>query len=397
MSYDWRRHNSDTTMAKISVKRRDENPRADGTAALYAVFYLDNSKIRIPVGLTVSAEEWDAEKQVVKGRSKEAHDKNLIISNIVARISDIFVRARLQGEKLSKQKFLHLWQAKTEKLDFVEYARKRLNKLSKALAYETIRHHLCVFDKLDQYQKGLKFEDITTDWLRIYAAHLRDDCRNAPNTVAKNLSIIRIYTNSAIKEGLLNNNPFDGYRMPQAEPAIVYLNEEELNTLSALYRRKTLDDLEQTVLRFFLFMTFTAMHISDARALHIEQIFGNEIHYKRKKTGTKVDMPLSTSAAKLVDFYKGGRHRGLLIENLPSDQGFNRILKRICINAGITKNVSAKTGRHTFATLYYKKNAGDIGTLSKLLGHTKISTTMIYAHIMKDSRIAGVAAFDDIL
>lgn len=183
-------------MAKISVKRRDENPRADGTAALYAVFYLDNSKIRIPVGLTVSAEEWDAEKQVVKGRSKEAHDKNLIISNIVARISDIFVRARLQGEKLSKQKFLHLWQAKTEKLDFVEYARKRLNKLSKALAYETIRHHLCVFDKLDQYQKGLKFEDITTDWLRIYAAHLRDDCRNAPNTVAKNLSIMRIYGKS---------------------------------------------------------------------------------------------------------------------------------------------------------------------------------------------------------
>ena len=46
---------------------------------------------------------------------------------------------------------------------------------------------------------------------------------------------------------------------------------------------------------------------------------------------------------------------------------------------------------------YYKKNNGDLGTLSKLLGHTQISTTMIYAHIMKDSRVAGVSAFDDML
>lgn len=64
---------------------------------------------------------------------------------------------------------------------------------------------------------------------------------------------------------------------------------------------------------------------------------------------------------------------------------------------GIDKPVSAKTARHTFATLYYKKNAGDLGTLSKLLGHTSVTTTMVYAHIMKDSRVAGVSVFNDML
>ena len=59
--------------------------------------------------------------------------------------------------------------------------------------------------------------------------------------------------------------------------------------------------------------------------------------------------------------------------------------------------MSAKAARHTFATLYYKKNNGDVGTLSKLLGHTQINTTMVYAHIMKDSRVAGVSAFDGML
>ena len=64
---------------------------------------------------------------------------------------------------------------------------------------------------------------------------------------------------------------------------------------------------------------------------------------------------------------------------------------------GIDKPVSAKAARHTFATLYYKKNGGDLGTLSRLLGHASVTTTMIYAHIMKDTRVLGVSAFDDFL
>lgn len=69
----------------------------------------------------------------------------------------------------------------------------------------------------------------------------------------------------------------------------------------------------------------------------------------------------------------------------------------MCQRVDILKPVSAKAARHTFATLYYKKNGGDLGTLSKLLGHTSITTTMIYAHIMKENRVAGVSAFDGML
>jgi integrase len=185
--------------------------------------------------------------------------------------------------------------------------------------------------------------------------------------------------------------------VPAADPVVVFLTETELNSLIDLYHENNLPDNEMDALRFFLFMTFTAMHISDARALQIEHISGGEIHYVRIKTHTHVNMPVSVPAAKLIEYYADGRTRGNLFRHLPTDQAFNRIIKRVCERAGITKAVSAKAARHTFATLYYKKNSGDIGTLSKLLGHTSISTTMIYAHIMKDNRIAGVSAFDDML
>lgn len=108
-------------------------------------------------------------------------------------------------------------------------------------------------------------------------------------------------------------------------------------------------------------------------------------------------MPLSGPAAKLVEYYKAGRRRGNLFVTLPTDQAFNRVIKRVCQRVDILKPVSAKAARHTFATLYYKKNGGDLGTLSKLLGHTSITTTMIYAHIMKENRVAGVSAFDGML
>ena len=105
---------------------------------------------------------------------------------------------------------------------------------------------------------------------------------------------------------------------------------------------------------------------------------------------------MSAPAAKLVEFYSAGRYRGNLFLKLPTDQAFNRLIKRVAKHANIFKAISAKAARHTFATLYYKRN-NDIATLSRLLGHTSINTTMIYAHTMKDMRVAGVHAFDDFM
>ena len=135
--------------------------------------------------------------------------------------------------------------------------------------------------------------------------------------------------------------------MPAAEPSVVFLTEEELNLITDLFHSGDLPENEQNALRFFLFMTFTAMHISDARALQIEQIKSGQIHYRRIKTHTRVDMPLSKPAAMLVEYYRAGRTRGNLFRNLPTDQAFNRLIKRVCLRASIDKPVSAKTARHT--------------------------------------------------
>ena len=134
-------------MAKISIKRRNESERIDGRAALYAVVYIQRTKIRIPLDIAVIEEEWDPVKEIVKGRGADARDKNLIISNARARISDIYVRARLTGETLTRESFIAQYKRPAETGVFVDFARRHLDSVRKALSWETQKQHTAVLKK----------------------------------------------------------------------------------------------------------------------------------------------------------------------------------------------------------------------------------------------------------
>ena len=384
-------------MTKFSIRRRSEDERADGTALLYVVIYIERQKLRLSLEIGVTAKEWDPVAEKVLGRSQEAQDKNLIISNTKAKITEILVKARLTGETLTRENFLAMYKNPGNTTNFIEFAKHHLEEQRNGFQPETYRHHRAALRKLEKYDPKLKISDITPEWLRSYAKHLRDFYDNSPGTINKNMCVIRMHYYAAMRAGKTNKNPFEAYSVPKPDPSIVFLTEEELRLLLELYKSENLPDNEQDALRFFLFMTFTGMHISDARALQIEQLLGGEIHYRRIKTRTHVRVPIGGPAAKLIDYYRAKRMRGNLFQRLPTDQAFNRLIKRVCRKVGIYKAVSAKTGRHTFATLYCKKNNGDIATLSRLLGHASIETTMIYAHTAKEDRVAGVAVFDDML
>ena len=384
-------------MTKITITRRKDAVGKDGQAPLNAVFSLRGEKVRIPIGISVKESEWDSVNCRIRGKSKEADDNNLIIEKMRAKITELFVRQRLSGKPLNKLNFLNEIKKFDIPEDFYSYASEQLKTYRKSISETTANHHETVFKKMKEYTPKLNFDELTTDWIKGYARYLKDVKGNSLSTIRKNLSMIRVYCERAYRDGKMTERPFDDFRIHSERPTVVFLKEEELDKLTALYRSQTLEDSRQDVLRFFLFMTFTGMHISDARSLTIEQTYDDRIVYRRMKTGTAVILPMSKPTAKLVDYYAGGRSRGPLFRKLPTDQAFNRLIKIICRQAEIRKPVSAKTGRHTFATLYLTKNPGDISTLSRLLGHTNIETTMTYVHTLREDKEKGVSAFDGML
>ena len=61
---------------------------------------------------------------------------------------------------------------------------------------------------------------------------------------------------AAMRAGMVKNNPFNVFKLPAAEPSVVFLTEEELNLITDLFHSGDLPENEQNALRFFLFMTF---------------------------------------------------------------------------------------------------------------------------------------------
>lgn len=384
-------------MAKISIKRRDDAAYEGKKAPLYAVVNIDREKIRIPTGVMAAEAEWDPDKEVLRGKGKEIDDMNLVLLNMKSRISDVFVQYRLAGKPLDKLNFLKAMRRTSLPDDFHAFADDYLKKRRNSIRYTTWLHQLAVLSKVRKYSPVLRMSDITPEWVREYALYLRDKHGNAPSTIRKNLSTIRQYCAQAIKEGLMRDDPFEGYRMPVDDPEVVFLKDSEIEAMIALYRSGRLSDARQSCLRFFLFMLFTGMHISDARNLRIEQVGMEEITYTRIKTGKRVVLSINEPIRKLVDFYRGSRKRGVLIEGLPTDQKFNRLIKEVAAEAGINKSVSAKVGRHSFATTYLNRNVGDLATLSKLLGHTSIDMTMRYVHVLNENKEKGMSVFNGML
>lgn len=382
-------------MASIRIVRRKQEDR-HGDAQLYAEFYLQREKTRIPVGLKVSRAEWDAKSMRVAGRTQLASDKNLIIEGVLSRITDIFVKARLNDENLTKAEFLSRYnRPKSGGMDFTTFIDKHYTEVRRHLEYNTLKVHKMVIKKIKMFKKRIVFSDLTVDFLSNWVAWLRK-AGLAETTVWKQTDVLKVYVMAADRKGYLKDNPFKHFKTRKPKSKIVYLDEQELSLLVNLYNAGTLSDARQRVLRFFLFMCFTSMHVGDARLLHIEDIYAGEIHYNRIKTHGQVSVPLNASAQKLIDQYRQGKKKGLLIRDLPSDQKINKLLKEICKDVGIEKAVSCKAARHTFATLWAEKT-NDVMTLRDVLGHSSISTTMVYAHVVEAKRLAGAKIFDGFL
>ena len=174
------------------------------------------------------------------------------------------------------------------------------------------------------------------------------------------------------------------------------MTEDELQRLVDCYTLHELEENYHNVLRFFLFMCFTSLHIGDAKTLQLEQIGKDSFTYFRIKNRNSkpepIIVPLSDPAKQIIKEIVSNREKGPIFENLIADQKINEYLKKIAEICGIKKPISCKSGRHTFATIYLRKTK-DLASLKEILGHSELRETLIYAHVLDESKQEGIQIF----
>jgi site-specific recombinase XerD len=105
----------------------------------------------------------------------------------------------------------------------------------------------------------------------------------------------------------------------------------------------------------------------------------------RQKTGTSVKIPLLPKALEIIDNYRSNPKSiadGSLFPKI-SNQRLNGYLKEMADLCSINKNLTFHLARHTFATTVTLSNGVPIESVSKMLGHTKITTTQVYARVIE--------------
>ena len=385
-------------MANITVYQAKSYIGKNGAAPLYVSLYIERSKITIPTKISVIVENFDSASGKIKSAEKGFRDKNMMIEKIQARINDIQVKYRLQNKKLTKEVFWKMYNRPDDFETFFSFVRHYWKKHPNEIEFTTYRTHEDVINKLERYKTDLIFDDFNESFINEYKHYLMKKLGNQESTATKNIAVIKKYVRKAMQMGYMDTNPFENIRIKRnLKGKFSFLTESELNILIEKYQSKTLTETYQNSLQFFLFLCFSSLHITDAKNLRIEQIGRKSFTYYRYKNRNSkpepIVVPLSSPAKHILKKVIGKRTEGKIFTNLIADQKINTYVKKIVKDLEIEKDVSSKSGRHTFAT-YYLSKTKDLASLKEIMGHSDFRETLIYAHILDESKQQGIKSFD---
>ena len=276
-------------------------------------------------------------------------------------------------------------------------------KVGYSRAHETYARYRVVCSHLASYiQKKYRRDDIPLSSIRApfvegFDTWLRTACGLSSNSVWGYMIALKHIFTLARNEGLMKLNPFASYINSYTAVDRGYLSEEELVRLMEV---GTATPVEERVRDLFLFSAFTGLAYVDIKNLreeNVQRFFDGNwwILTRRHKTQVESNIRLLDVPLRLVEKYRGTVPDGRIFP-VPSNNCCNENLQRLAKRCGIRKHLTFHVGRHTFATIALNRGM-PVESLSRILGHTNIRTTQIYAKITDKKISADMAALSDSL
>ena len=370
-------------------------------APLYARITVDKRRLNISLKRRVDTKLWDPQKQRAKGNSKKAREINQYLNEIHAKLFQSYQQLRTEEKRITpstiKSKFLGEDKAKPYTMrNIIEYHNANMfGKLhgNTSRLYLTSQKYILLFMKTKYNVDDIELADLDYKFILEFENFLRNHRPKhykkqiGNNAVMKHIQRLRRMVTLAYQLEWIDRDPFHKFKQKLVPTYRSFLTSVELERVEKLNIQST---RLKTVRDLFVFSCYTGISYIDLMLLTNESLkLGIDNNYwiitKRQKTRNAVKIPLLTKAFNLIELYRND-NRTLITNTLfpkISNQKINAYLKEIAELSGIQKNVTFHMARHTFATTVTLTNGVPIETISKMLGHRKLTTTQIYAKVLE--------------
>lgn len=340
---------------------------------------------------TVPKELWDAKGNKAKGKSREAREINLALDNIKAQIIKHYqhisdreayvtaemVRNAYQGIGSEYETLLGAFDKDNAKF------LKRVGKDRSMSSYRVMvraRNHVAAFIKSQYNRNDLSMLELTPDFIKEFSVFLGTEQGLKNSSVWMMCMWVKTVVSRAHYNGQIPRNPFVQFRINPNTKEREYLTEGEIRTL---LEHEFKDGTLAFTRDLFVFSCFTALSFVDIKELTTDEIMdvnGEKwILAKRHKTGIPFQVKLLDIPLQLIEKYRPFQKDKSVFGEI-NYWNICKKLKKVITECGITKSISFHCGRHSFATLALSKGM-PIESVSRVLGHTNIKTTQVYAKI----------------
>lgn len=358
------------------------------------IVYCGNRK-DLYTGQSTDAKSWLAQEGLVASSAADFRTVNRELMRISNKVDDVFQNMKINLGEFSIEEFVDEIKGKPKApLTIMEYIDNKMVKLNNQIGVNVSKVTFYKYRRTAKYFKeflltkrkleNLPVSRIDQDLLENFFNFLRKEKGNCHNSSSALMSCLKTILEEPVKAGIIRYNPFNNLPLTRKPVNRVYLTIDEIKSLQGL------TDLSESLERnrdLFLFACFTGLAYADIKALKrtnliVEPDGSKHIESYRTKSTVLSYIPLLKTAENILLKYSPTDDCRDFLWYVPSNQKLNASLKVIGKLAGIERNLFMHLARHTFATTITLSQGISIEVVSKMLGHTTLKHTQLYAKIV---------------
>ncbi|MBD1364512.1 site-specific integrase [Mucilaginibacter sp. ZT4R22] len=380
----------------IRLPKQQKNDQA----TVFARISVNGRRCEISLKKKVNPQNWDEAKGKARGTKEEIRKLNEHIERVRTLIADGYHELVQQKKVVTVDAVKSLFVgADDNEITLIKLGEYHNTEMKDKLAdgtmknYYTTQKYIAKFLKEKYHRNDISLAELNykfiLDFETFLSKHQPKDHQKPlhNNGIMKHIERLCKMVNMAVTMDWLAKDPFAKYKQHFDKVERFYLTKEELSTIE---KKKFSIERLQVVKDLFLFSCYTGLAYIDTMNLTagnlVKGIDGNDwLITSRQKTDTDVRIPLLPQAEELIKKYQDhpkAVNYGTLFPVI-SNQKMNAYLKEIADLCNINKAITFHIARHTFATTVTLSNGVPIESVSKMLGHTTIRSTQVYAKVVE--------------